>query len=121
MSKLKAPQGRVIVSVNVEGKNSNTFSDGTKISLERNNNNLNRREVAPVNAIALSSDYIPEGSEVLISHNAVHDVNRLFNFTALSGESEASEIKYYSLPDSECFVYREQGQTEWTACKGYAT
>lgn len=121
MSKLKAPFGRVVVSVDIEGKNSHTFSGGTKIRLERNNNNLNRREVSPVNATVLSSEYMPEGSEVLISHNAVHDVNRLFNFTPLSGESEASDIKYYSLPDSECFVYREPGQEEWIACKGYAT
>ena len=120
-SNIKPVFGRVIVAVNIEEKNSHTFSDGSKIRLERDYNNLNRREVSPVNAIVVSSNYMPPKSKVLIGHNAVHDVNRLFNYDKLSGQSEGGEVKYYSLLESECFLYKEEGDTEWQPCKGYAT
>lgn len=99
--------GRVVVSVDLEGKNSHRFSDGTTIRLERQYNNFNRRETEPVNATVISGDDIPSGAEILISHNALHDVNRIFDYGTLSGTAEASSVKYYSLPISDCFAWRD--------------
>jgi hypothetical protein len=77
--KLIAPTGRVIIKINLESKNTHTFADGTKIRLERQYDNFNMRYVKPVNAEVVSSKYIPEGSEILIHHNATHDTYRLFS------------------------------------------
>ena len=63
---LKAVDGKVIISVDLEGKNSHTFSDGTKIRLERQYNNLNRRETHPVNAIVIDGEGVKSGSQILI-------------------------------------------------------
>lgn len=111
MGKLKYVQGRVICQVDLEGKNTHQFADGTKIRLERDYNNFNRRETQPVNGIVISAENIPEGSEILISHNALHDSNRLFNYTPLSGSAQASDIKYYSIPEEDCFAWRDNDGT----------
>lgn len=121
MSEIKPVHGRVIVSVNLNFKNSHTFQDGTKITLERDNGNLNRREVSPVNGVVISAEHIPTDAEVLISHNSCHGVNELFNYTQLSGEFQAGEVRYFSLPETDCFLYRPKWETEWIPCKGFAT
>ncbi len=104
---LKHTQGRVVIKADLELKNSHTFKSGQQIRLERNFNEFNRRITAPVQGIVISSEYIPEGSEVLISHNALHDTNRLFNYKPLSGITEASDVKYYSLPETDCFAWAD--------------
>ena len=105
---LKHLDKRVVVSVDVNFKNSHQFADGTKIVLERQVNNFNKRETQPVNAVVISAEGIPEGSEVLIGHNSVHDSNRIFDYKPLSGESLAGDIQYYSLPIDDCFAWRDK-------------
>lgn len=121
MSKLIAPLGRVIVSVDLEGKNTHTFQDGTKIRLERKFNNLNKRYTEPVNGIVISSNCMPDGVYCLIHHNSCHDVNRIFNYQTLSGTEQADPVKYYSLKEHEVFFYREENSDEWIPNNGYAT
>ena len=121
MSKLIAPLGRVIVSIDTEGKNSHTFENGTKIRLERKMNNLNKRYTEPVNGKVVSSEFIPEGSTVLLHHNSCHDSHRIFNYQSLSGNEIADTTKYYSLPISQVFFYKEPNTTEWKPTQGYAT
>lgn len=118
---LQAPKGKVIVSVDLEGKNSHRFANGQTIRLERQYNNLNRRETEPVNATCLASDYIPVGAEVLIHFNACHAVNQLFSLGQLGGEQTASSVKYYSLSEGECFLWRTAEMEEWQPCRGFAT
>jgi len=105
---LKHIDKRVVVSVDVNFKNSHQFSDGTKIVLERQVNNFNKRETQPVNAIVISAEGIPEGAEVLVGHNSVHDVNRIFDYKPLSGEALTGDIQYYSLPVDDCFAWRDK-------------
>lgn len=112
MNKLECVQDRVIVSVNMEEKNSHQFADGTKIRLERNWNNLDQKYTQPVNGVVISGDGIPEGAEMLISHNSTHPTNEIFNFKNLSGSEIASDIKYFSVPIGECFAWRK-GEGEW--------
>lgn len=117
---MKANYGRVLVKVDMEYKNHHTFSDGTEIRIERGYNNLNFREVNPVNATIVDGSQldIPEGAEVLIHHNSTHDVNRLFDYTSLSGEAEASSVKLFSIPLEECYLWR-LNEGEWQPVKNF--
>lgn len=104
---LKYVYGRVIVKINTNLKNSHTFESGLKIRRERQYNEFNRRITQPTNAIVISCEYIPTGSEILISHNALHDSNRIFNYKGFKEIS--TDIRYYSIPEYECFAWRTDG------------
>ncbi len=120
MTELKATEKRVVISINLEGKNSHTFGDGTVIRVERKYNNLNLRETQPVNAFVIDSENIPAGAEVLISHNSLHDVNRIFGYKDSRSEDIVSDVKYYSIPEQDCFLWRLHVE-QWSPCNGYAT
>ena len=121
MGKLKNIKDKVIVSIDTELKYSYKLTENVTIQLERNVENLNKRETQAVNAVIVASDIIPIGSEVLVHHNSCHDVNRLFDYESLSGESVASSIKYYSISEGDCYLYRESKDQEFKPCKNIAT
>jgi hypothetical protein len=110
-------ENRIVVKVDMEGKNSHTFSDGTTIKLERKYDNFNMRYVNPVNAIVVSAEFIPDGAQILIHHNSAHDTNRVFNYTSLSGEDIASNIRYFAIPESEAFAW--YNGSEWVPLPGF--
>lgn len=114
---LKNVFGRVVVKVNLESKNSHRFEDGTEIRLARGFDNFNKRETEPTNAIVISSDYIPQGSEILISHKALHDSNKIFDYN--NNPAEYSDIRYYSIPEGDCFAWRD-GDGVLQPLKGFA-
>jgi len=118
--KLIAPKGRVIVKVDLESKNFHTFADGTKIKLERQYDNFNMRYVKPVNAIVVDGIGVTEGADILIHHNATHDTYRIFNYQPPTKEA-SSDIKYYSIPEQECFLWREKGGSTWNTLHNYVT
>jgi hypothetical protein len=121
MAKLLHPEGRIIIQVDEEAKNFHTFENGQTIRLERKWNNLNRREVAPVSGTVLSAANIPKGAEILFSHNTVHDVNRIFNYLPLGEEEANPDIKYYSVKETECFLWRMGENDVWHPCDVFAT
>lgn len=98
--------GRVIIKIDTQSKNFHTFESGLTIRRERQFNEFNRRITEPVNAILISGEDIPPYSEILISHNALHDSNRIFSYKPLSAASIDTDIKYFSIPDYECFAWR---------------
>ena len=104
---LKHTKGRVIVMVDLESKNSHRFSDGKVIRLERKYNQFNRRISEPVNATVISAESMPEGCEILIGHNSLHETNLIRDYRQLSGAEIASSIRYYSISEEECFAYRD--------------
>lgn len=108
--------GRVIVSIDLEGKNSHTFADGTKIRLERQFNELNRRITEPVNAIVTSGEGMPGGTEILVHPNAATDTHKIYNHEKLSGEKLDSNVQYYSIPEEMCFAYYDDG---WKPLPGF--
>ena len=117
---LKAVEGKVIISVDLEGKNSHTFSDGTKIRLERQYNNLNRRETHPVNAIVIDGEGVKSGSQILIHPNMTHDTNKIFNYGQLSGDIEGSDVKYFSIPVEQCYAWLdEEDNNTWKPLKNF--
>jgi len=118
---MKHVKGRAVIKVDLERKNSHTFNDGTKIRLERGVENLNRRETQSVNAIIVSSENIPSGYEVLIHHNSTHEVNRIFDNENAGILVSDSDIKLFSIPESDCFLYRKDSSEGYTPCHGYAT
>lgn len=100
---LKHTFGRVIVKVNLESKNYHTFQGGAgTIRRERNFNEFNRRITQPSNAIVISGENIEKGSEILISHNAVHDTNKIFSY-----KSKSKDVQYFSIPEYDCFAWRD--------------
>jgi len=107
--------GKVIISIDLEGKNSHTFADGTKIYIGRQYNNLNRRETEPINAHVVSAENIPTGSEILIHPNSIHDTNKIFGF----GEDDTT-VRYYSIPQEQCFIWKDE-EGQWKPLKGFAT
>lgn len=117
--KLVAPKNRVVVKVDMEFKNSHTFSDGKKIRIERSFDNFNMRYVNPVNAIIISSHVAPEGAEVLIHHNSTHDTYRIFNYQPPTEEA-SSDVRYFSIPEEECFFWRKDGST-WNPFNNFVT
>lgn len=114
---LKHVEGKLVVKVDLDYKNSHTFEDGTKIVLERKYDNFDMKYVQPVNAIVISSDHIPAGSEIIIHHNSTHESNEVFNYTPLSGEVNARRIKYYSILETEAFAWRSGD--EWLPLPGF--
>lgn len=117
---MKTVAGRVIVSCDMQGKNSHQFKDGTKIFLGRQYNNLNRRETEPINCFVIDAENIPIGAEVLVHHNSLHDVNKIFNYKPLGGESIRDTVEYFSLLERECYLWRIDNGP-WHPSKGYAT
>jgi len=116
-SKLTHTTGRIIIKMDTEKKNWHQFEDGTKIRLERKYDNFNRRHTEPINAIVVSAENIPEDSEILIHHNANHETNLIHNYQSLSGKAQADSIRYYSISESDAFVWRNGG--EWMPLPGY--
>lgn len=122
MTNLKVPKGKVLLKIDTDFKNNYDIKgeDGKKITirLERDVENLNRREVAPVEGVCMYSDYIPHGSIVAINHNSAHPTNEIFDHSELNGED--SNIKLYSIPESECYLWRNPKDFEWKPLKGFA-
>ena len=114
---MKSVEGRIVVSVDRESKNSYTFEHGLKIRLERDWNNLNRRETQPVNAIVIDGEDVAEGSEILIHPNMTHESYQILNHSILSGKVEGSDIRYYSIPTDKCFAWHDG--TEWKPLKTF--
>lgn len=118
--KLKAPKNKVVIKVDLESKNTHKFADGTTIRLERQFDNFNMRYVKPTNAIVVSANCVPEGSEILIHHNSTHDVYRLFNYLPPTTDA-SSNLKYFSIPEEECFLWRKEIGDEWNPMPNFVT
>jgi hypothetical protein len=118
---MRALKDRVVIKVDVEQKNNTTFSDGTTIRLERDYNNLDRTYVSQVLGEVIDSEYIKKGALVLFHHNSIHDVNTVFDSDILTPEEEKAGFKIISIPDSECFLWKEKGEKEWHPMKNFCT
>tara|TARA_R110000868_G_scaffold355201_2_gene616613 strand:- start:3358 stop:4041 length:684 start_codon:yes stop_codon:yes gene_type:complete len=114
---LKAASGRVVIKIDIENKNTHAFADGTVIRLERQWNNLNRRETEPVNCIVIDGENITQGTEILIHPNAINESNRIYNYKGLT-EELSGHIKYYSIPEEQCFAWLNG--SEWLPLRGFA-
>lgn len=101
---LKYVPNRVIVKIDMEGKNYHRFKGGMTIRRERQFNNLNFRETSPVNGTVISSEHIPKGAEILVDYHSVHDSNRIFNY-----KSKSPQIHYYSIKQEDCFLWNHSG------------
>lgn len=117
MSDLKAASGRVVIKIDIEKKNTHAFADGTVIRLERQYNNLNRRETEPVNATVIDGEVTKVGAEILIHPNAINESNRIYNYKGLT-EELSNDIRYYSIPEEQCFAWLNG--SEWLPLRGFA-
>lgn len=110
---LKHVDGKVIVKVDMEGKNSHRFQDGTTIRRERQFNNLNFRETSPVNAVVISAENLPKGVEILVDYHAIHDSNKIFNY-----KNKSKQIRYYSIKENDCYLWRDENN-QWLPLPPY--
>ncbi len=118
---LKHVSKRIVVRVDMQQKNYQTFADGTVIRLERDYNNLDRKYTQQVLGTVLDSEYIPKGAFVLFHHNSLHETYEVFNHSSLSGEDIASGIKIFSIMERDCFFWKNPNEKEWNPTKDYAT
>ena len=114
---LKHTDGRIIIKIDIDGKDIHAFESGVQIYRGRRFNNLNRRETEPVNAWVVSSEYIPKGFEILIHPNSICDAHKIFNYGS-SDIEQGNSVRYYSIEEPSAFLFREGN--EWKPLKGFA-
>lgn len=117
--KLIHVEGRIVAAIDLDRKNWHQMEGGPKIRIERKYDCFNMRHVNPVNAIVVSGEGLPEGAEVIVHHNAIHETNIITHYKPLSGKEEASEIKYYSISENDVFAWFDETTQTWQPMKGY--
>lgn len=117
---MKHVQGRILVKADKDGKNWHTFSNGQRIRLEREYDNLDRKHTSQVLGEVISGEDVPTGAMILFHHNAMHAVNQIFNHSSLNGEELASGVQIYSIPETECYLWKMSGEKDWKPLKGFA-
>jgi len=115
---LKASEGRIVLSVDMEKKNSWRFESGVTLKLGRGYNNFNLRQINPVNGNVIAAENIPIGTEILFQYNAIQETFRVYNYKPLSGTEIAADIHYYSIPSEMAYAYLDGD--EWKPIKPYA-
>lgn len=120
-NELKCVSGRVVIKVDREGKNFHTFGDGTKIRLERDYDNLDKRYTWPVQGAVIDSDKIKSGSIVLFEHNGTHPQNEIYNYLPLSGKEIASDFRYFSLREEDCYLWTDPEVENYKPLPGWIT
>lgn len=115
---IDAPPNRIIIAVDMNKKETHRMENGQELLLARKFDNFDRKYTEPVNAIVISGGDLPRHAEIIIHHNATHDVNRLFN---IKGLETNENLRYFSILEGQAYLYREMGSEEWKACKGFAT
>ncbi len=118
---IKHTEGRIIVKADKDGKNWHTFSDGSKIRLERDWNNLDNKHTKQVLGEVVSAEHVPTGAMLLFHHNCIHPVNQIFNHTQLSGNETTSSIEIFSFREDECYLWKMPGEKKWKPTNGFAT
>jgi hypothetical protein len=108
---LIAPEGKIIIEVDLEYKNSHTFDSGQKIRIERGYDNFNGRYTNPVNGIVINGGSLEKGTEIIIHHNSTHDTNKVFNY------QHKPLCGIYSVPVDECYVYFDK---TWKPFDGFS-
>lgn len=117
---LKAAKDRVIVKVSMDYKNQYTFANGTTIRMERDRCDFDKKYTTISQGEVMDSEYIPTGATVYFHHNGSHENNRLYNYKLLNAQEIAEEIRYFSIPESECYLWR-MGEGELQPLKGFET
>mgnify|MGYP003651273728 CR=1 FL=1 len=116
---IKNIPGRIVVKADIEGKNWHKFTHGSKIRIERNYNNLDRKHTQQVLGEVVSADNIPSEAMILFHHNSIHPVNMINNHTQLSGDEIASGIQYYSFVEDECYIWKLYNEKKWNPMTGF--
>lgn len=104
----------------MEAKNFHRFSNGIVIQLVRDIDNLDVKYTKISQGEVMSGENIPAHSLILFHPNASTDTYRIFNYKPLSGEDIASDIRYFSIPEDQCYLWKDQNDV-WTPLKGYET
>lgn len=112
MSTLTHVENRLILKVDLNYKNNHTFANGVTISLQRRFENFDRKYTEPVSGEVISGNGIPKGALILFHHNGCREENEILNHGQLSGKEIASDIKFFSVPEEDCFAWK-MADGEW--------
>ena len=110
---LRFVEGKVIIKIDINSKDSWTFTNGQKIEYKRRFNNFNKRQTEPVNAFVISGEGVKAGSEILIHQNAIHDSARIFDY------KDSPNIQYYSIQEEMCFAWYNEDKGVWLPIRPY--
>lgn len=110
---------RLILKVDLNFKDNHTFSNGITISLQRRYDCFDRKYTQPVSGDVISGEGIPKGAIVLFHHNGTREENEILNSGQLSGTEIASDIKYFSVPEEDCFAWKMPDK-EWQPMNTFA-
>lgn len=113
-------EGRILIKVDLEYKNNYTFANGQEIRLERGYNNLDNAYVCPTQGLVISGDGMPKGALILFHFNSIHDSNRVFNYSQISGAEIEANVGIYSIKEEECFLWKLPNEKEWNPIRNYA-
>lgn len=105
-------ESRIICRVDLQFKNNHTFSNGVTIKLERRYECFDRKYTEPVSGEVISGQGVPKGALVLFHHNGCREENEILNHGQLSGKEIASDIKFFSVPEEDCYAWR-MPEGEW--------
>jgi hypothetical protein len=111
---LRFVEGKVIIKIDINSKDSWTFTNGQKIEYKRRFNNFNKRQTEPVNAFVISGEGMKAGSEILIHQNAIHDSARIFDY-----KDSNPNIQYYSIQEEMCFAWYDEDEKQWKPLPPY--
>lgn len=103
---LETVPNRIVCSVDMEYKNRHALGNGAEIKLRRNIDEFDKRITQPVNGIVIDAENIPKGAEVLLNHNATHDLHKLFGYHGISGAAIANNMQYFSIPTHDVYAWR---------------
>jgi hypothetical protein len=107
---LRATTGRIIISIDKNLKNFHTLSNGVVLNISRRVGEVDRKYTEPTNATVINAENIPKGAEVLLHHNAIHNVFCL-------GEN-AEGLPIYSITKNHCYAWRTEN-SDWQPTDGY--
>ena len=54
----------------------------------------------------MDAEYIPAGAIIYFHHNATHAMFEIFNYKTISGGEIAANVKYFSIPEDQCYLWR---------------
>lgn len=117
---MKHVKGRVVIKLDLDSKNFHVFSNGAKIIMERDWNNFNYRSKSPVQGEVVSADNITIGATILLHHNSVQETYLINDHTEISGQLIADRIRYYSVPEENCYIWRDV-DGKWKPLKNFVT
>ena len=115
---MKHLKDKVIVKIGTKQKETLDWVGGTTLKIEKGHDFNLRQDLASM-GFMISSDYIPQGSRVLLHHLSSQISYEVADEDILTDEERKEGYKIFSIPEDNVFCFRLEGETEWQPAKNY--